>query len=348
MSTVITKEHPLKWKPALNKVFKSPELAKKIHEEGFAILPLISDEILDKLNAIYAREHSLNVENGGMFYTVYSSDTEYRLRVHNEIQEVLKPVLEEHFKDYTNVVNSFVVKASGNESEFYVHQDTTAIDEFKFSPLSLWIPLQEIDATNGALTIIEKTHWFFSPFRGVSFPFPFSNIVNIVRKYLKPVYMKPGEVLVFDPRIVHNSMQNTSGKDRVAIISGIFDKEAEFITCYKDPASSSNPIELYRHEADYTLTYQNFYYDCHVRPTSGTKFNEIPDQFPSMSAKQFIELCELNNVPEVNVLNEESNIQCNMIAEPDGINKPELVEAKTMEEPQVLKKKSGLLSWFKK
>ncbi|MDX2362340.1 MAG: phytanoyl-CoA dioxygenase family protein [Crocinitomicaceae bacterium] len=343
---VKTFENPYSWKPVLNPVFRDTELAKTIHEEGYAILPILSNEVLNNLNAIYQREHSLNVENGGMFYTLYSTDSDYRLRVHKEIQEVLQPVLEEHFKGYKNIVNSFVVKASGKESEFYVHQDTTAVDEFEFSPLSLWIPLHEIDANNGAMTIIEKTHWFFSPFRGVSFGFPFGKILNTVRKYLKPVYLKPGEVLIFDPRVIHNSMKNSSGKDRVAVICGVFEENAKFQTCYKDPSDEKNPIELYAHEDDYTLTYSNFFYDCHIRPTSGTKTKDIEDKFPAMSSEQFVELCEMNGIEEKNILHEDSEIQCNMIAEPDGVNKPELVDSYVPEEPT--QKKSGFLSWFKK
>ena len=343
---VTLKKQHSDWKPLKNKVFKDAKLAEKIHQEGYAVLPLLSDEIVEQLKAIYAREHSLNVENGGMFYSVYSTDNEYRMRVHQEIKDVLTPILNEHFQDYKNVINSFVIKASGKESEFYVHQDTTAVDEFTYSPLSLWIPLQEIDATNGALTVIEKTHWFFSPYRGVSFAFPFSKIVNTVRKYLKPVYMKSGEVLVFDPRVIHNSMQNSSGNDRIAIICGVSNKDAEFITCYKDPADEKSPIERYKHEDDYLLKYQNFFYDCHIRPTSGTKLDEIPDIFPAMLSEEFEELCAMNNITPVNILDEESNIQCNMIAEPDGINKPELEESHIPE--PVPQKKMGILSWFKK
>lgn len=337
-------EHPYLWKPILNRVFLDRVLARNILEKGYAVLPLLDEETLNALNAIYANEHALNVDNGGMFYTLYSKDLEYRNRVHTAIHEVLDPILKKNFINYKNVVNSFVVKSSGKQSEFYVHQDTTTMDEQDFSPLSLWIPLQEIDSTNGALTLIEKTHWFFSPYRGVSFSFPFKSIVNTVRKYLKPIYLKPGEVLLFDPRVIHNSMENSSGKDRVAIICGIFDKEAEFQTCFKDPSSPGNPIEIYRHEDDYTLKYPNFFYDCHVRPVSGEKIGEIEDLFPPMDAETFEKLCALNKIPVQNILDDESGVNCNLIAEPDGINRfePVLVENEHSE------KKSGLLSWFRR
>ena len=333
------------WEPVKNRVFKDEELADVIHKRGFAILPWIDEEAISRLRDIYNAEHDINVSNGGMFYTMYSRDLDYRLCVNEEIGNVLKPILQEHFKDYKNIVNSFVVKAAGKESEFYVHQDTTALDEFKFSPLSLWIPLHEINERNGALAIIEKTHWFFSPFRGVSFRFPFKGILNTVRKYLKPIYMKKGDVLLFDPRIIHNSMANSSGEDRVAIICGVFDQEAELITCFKDPSSEQSPIELYKHEDDYTLKYPNFFYNCHTRPTSGTKVGEEPEFFPDMDVDTFEDLCARNNIEAMNILGDESGIQCNMIAEPDGVNKYEEVELAGVE---IRPKKSGFWSWFKR
>lgn len=340
-------ENAYHWKPQRHTVFKDPELAERIHQEGYAVLPLLDEQTLNELRNLYASEHNLDVENGGMFYTMYSSDLDYRMRVHEKIQTLLTPILEQHFQKYKNVVNSFVVKMSGEESEFYVHQDTSAIDEFQFSPLSLWIPLHDITDKNGALTIIEKTHWFFSPYRGVSFAFPFKNILNTVRKYLKPVYMKAGEVLVFDPRIIHNSQKNTSGEDRVAVICGVFDQNVQLETCFKDPSNEWNPIEVYAHDDDYVLRYPNFFYDCHVRPTSGTKVREVEDLFPQMSADEFVELCTLNGIREMNLLGDESGIPCQMIAEPDGVNKSELACTVEMAET-VPEKRGGLFSWLKR
>ena len=256
-----------------------------------------------------------------MFYSLYSSDFEYREAVHHEILEVLNPTLQEHLQGYKVVVNTFVVKASGPESEFYVHQDTTALDEMNHTAISWWIPLQDTDTTNGALSVVEKSHWLLPPYRGVSFPFAFNKIVPTVRDYLKPLVMKPGEVLIFDARVIHNSWPNHSGKDRIAIVCGIFPKEAEFITCWKDSKKPNSPIEFYRHDDNYTLKYPNFFYNCHDRPVSGEKIKEEAYDFPDMTSDEFEYLCQVNNISKLNQLGEPSASACNMIAEPDGINR---------------------------
>ena len=318
IANIIQSEHQ-NWQPISPAVIKNEHWQKEVHQNGYLVTPLLSADQLKRLKSIYDKHHNLKSERGGMFYSLYSSDFAYRQKVHNEIQQVLKPTLDQHLQNYKVVVNTFVVKASGPQSEFYVHQDTTALDEDKYTAISWWIPLQDTDLSNGALCIVEKTHWFFSPLRSVSFPFAFHKIIDTIRSYLKPLIMRKGEVLIFDPRIVHNSLPNLSGKDRVVIVCGIFPEEAEFITCWKDPTYENSPIEHFRHSDDYTLRYPNFLHNCHDRPVSGEKIGETHFSFPDMSRSEFEELCHLNKIEKGHLPDSSStDLECNMIAEPDS------------------------------
>lgn len=319
---VKTLKQYLNWKPVPHSVLKDKKLRKSIHEQGFHKMNLLDSKALSLLKEIYRSEHQFEVKEGGMFYSLYSRDKAYRMRVHTAISEVLEPVLNEHFSAYKNVVNFFITKLPGASSEFYVHQDATGLDEFNFSPLTLWVPLDDITPQNGALTLIEKTHWFFSPFRGVSIPFPFKNINETIKRYLNPVYLKAGEALLFDNRLVHSSMENSSKKERVAIVCGIFPKEATFRSCYHNGEIDS-PIEIFEHGENYLLNYDHFFYNCTDRPTSGKVVEKINELFSEMSSDEFEELCELNNIPERNLIEkaDPTTINCQMIAEPDGINR---------------------------
>lgn len=349
MTVTLLKEY-LDWKPKKHTVFKENALADRIHITGFSVFKALSDDQLLELNELFQAEHSFDIKEGGMFYSMYSRDKAYRKRVHERIAEILKPTLDAHFKDFKNVVNAFVVKLPGEKSEFYVHQDTTALDEFKYSPLSLWIPLNDITEENGALAVIEKTHWFFSPYRGVSFGFPFKKINNTIKKYLKPVYMKAGEIMCFDNRIVHNSLANTSNAPRVAVICGIFPKEASFQTCYRAPEAYS-PIETYVHDDDYMMNYPHFFYNCTDRPHSGMRGKTESRLFPEMSAEEFEELCTLNEIEVVNQLEgaEATTANCQLIAEPDGVNRFEEADAETAQNIQSnIERKKGFFSFLKR
>lgn len=306
------------WRPIPHTVLKDANLRTVLHEEGIAIRPFLNEAQLKELRALYQAEHQIADSDGGMFYSVYSRDFAYRQRIHHAIQAILQPTLDQWLTDYRTVLNSFIIKASGPKSEFYLHQDTTGLDETKYSTLSFWIPLEDVDETNGAMCVIPKSHHWFSPYRGISFPPPYQDIADTVRAYLKPVPVKAGEAVIFDNRILHNSLPNTSGKNRVVVMAGVFPKEAPIMTCFKDPTAKNAKIELIEHNDDFLLRYPNFLIDCHVRPDVGRSVGFVKDQYPPISAETFERLCAENGIEKQDFIAQEMG-DCNLIGEPLGL-----------------------------
>lgn len=322
------------WSPLPHSIIKSAPMREEINHSGFKLVNCLNQTQLQKLTDIFEEEHDFDVNDGGMFYSMYSKDKDYRSRVHLKIKGVLEPVLDQYFTDYKNVINAFVVKLPGERSEFYLHQDTTVLDEFEYSPLSLWIPLHDITDNNGALSIVPKSHWFFSPYRAVTLPFPFKEIAGTVRKYLKPIFMRAGEVLFFDNRVIHNSALNNSGEPRIAIICGLFPKNAPFRTIYNEPVKQEKSLSIFEHDENFLLEYEQFFYDCTSRPETGTLVDQVDNDFPDMTESQFEELCEINGIVKIQAVEnvENSTANCDLIAEPDGINKFEEVEVEVEKE----------------
>ena len=305
----------VKWKPRPHTVIKDPGLEKTLSEDGYKVVPFLSELQLNQLKKLYQPNHDLDNSEGGMFYTLYSRDFPYRQMINDNLAEILSPSFDQHFKNFKNVINIFVVKTSGPASEFYTHQDMTGLDENQYSPLSCWIPLTDVDEKNGTLCVVPRSHKFLSPYRGISFPSPFEKIQETVRAYLQPLKLKAGEALIFDPRIIHNSLTNSSGKDRVAIVSGIFPPEAKFISCFKEPREDAF-IEFFEQPEDYLLKYPNFYHDCHIRPVSGEVVGYVEDDFNRFSAEEFDKKCLEFGIRKVNSLEYSKNVECQMIFEP--------------------------------
>jgi hypothetical protein len=303
------------WKPVRHDIFRNDKWANELYELGYKIINKVNNNDIVSLLNLFNETHTLKNDEGGMFYSVYSQDIEYRRKIHNEIHKILMLYLQEHFQNFKVMINSFVVKLSGPDSEFYLHQDTTGLDEWKFSPLNLWIPLIEVNEQNGCLGIIEKSHHFFSPYRSISFPAPFDNIQGTVKQYLKPVSMTAGEVLVFDNRMLHNSYKNISGTTRVAVICGLFPKDAKLITCHKPEYKCGGKVELIEHDDDFLLTYPKFLINCQDRPHVGKSIGWVDDNYYEISKSDFLQLCEKNNLKKTFEFTSEQ-ITCNMIAEP--------------------------------
>ena len=230
------------WRPVKNRIIKSSSLSQQILEEGYAVLDFADAAQIKELNILYSNEHKLDIDGGGMFYSLYSQHIDYRKKINECISEILRPSVSALFQDYREVVNTFIVKFPGPKSEFFIHQDTTGLDEYRYSPLSIWLALDDIEKENGCMCLIPKSHHFFSPYRGISFGFPFDDIKDEVGQYLVPVPVKKGQAIIFDPRVVHNSLENQSDKPRVVSLTGLFPKEAEFIHCYLD--GSKDETEL--------------------------------------------------------------------------------------------------------
>lgn len=286
------------WQPVEQVVLKSPDLATALNNTGYTIAGRLDADTLKTLKEQYLSLHNFQSPNGGMFYSVYSQDLVYRKKVHEGIAQILKPVYDSLFKDYKSILNSYIVKVSGPESEFSLHQDSTSLDEMKYSCLSVWIPLQDTDINNGCMCVVPHSHKMFSPYRDISFPQPFDAISDTVRKYLQPVILKAGEILLFDNRLVHNSLVNASGNDRVVVMSGIFPAEAKIIRCYKDTTKSNNTIEIIEQEDDFLLTFENFFHDCTCRPETGHGVGFVDWDSSPMSKETFLSLCSKYGLKE--------------------------------------------------
>jgi hypothetical protein len=308
--------HGTNWKPMDQMVIKDLDLKAKIENDGYAVVSILDQSLIESLTGIYKNHHSKETENGGMFYSLYSQDINYRKKVNDELEAQLKSTYESLFVDYKTVINSFIIKYPGPKSEFYLHQDSTGLNEWKHSPVSVWMPLQETTVDNGCMWVVPGSHKWFSPYRGIAFPSMFEAHQDMLRPYLKPITVNLGEVLLFDNRIVHLSGANLSTHPRVIVMSGIFPKQAELIACYRDVANQG-PLEVFGQDEDFLLKNLNFYIDCTARPKLGSKIAECK------KVKYDYSECELRSLLEkyAGEKNDQyqydlSNVSCDIIEEP--------------------------------
>lgn len=305
------------WKPIKQTILRDKNLTKSIEEVGFDVVSCLSIKQLEALTNIYNKHHQFQNTEGGMFYSIYSQDLDYRHRVSQEIEEVLKPVLDKYCIDFKAMLFSFVVKLPGKKSEFYLHQDTTGLDETKYSALNLWIPLGDVENANGCLNVVKKSHRWFSPYRSISFPAPFDNIQATVKQYLTPIEMNKGEVLFFDSRMLHNSNINYSNKARIAVVCGLFPQEATLITCFKENYELGGQVELIKHNDDFLKNGTNFLIDCQKRPKTGECIGFVEDNYLEISEMEFEKLCKINGIKKNNANTDfEKKTDCELYSEP--------------------------------
>ncbi|MCO5233315.1 MAG: phytanoyl-CoA dioxygenase family protein [Chitinophagales bacterium] len=304
------------WSPIPHFVIKNNHIRDEVDSIGYSIPTRLDEHTLNQLRELYHETHKFNLQKGGMFYSVYSGDLNYRAKVHETIGSILKDTYNKLFDEYKIVLNSFIVKVNGPDSEFGLHQDSTGLDEMKFSPLSVWIPLQDTTIENGCLTVIPRSFKLFSPYRGISFPEPFQSVHDEARHYLQPINLMAGDVLIFDNRLVHYSPPNNSDAERIVVMSGIFPQEAKLISCYKDVTQKNHEIEIFEQADDYLLTFKNFFHDCTCRPETGELKEKVNWNIKALNKDEFTQLMKENEIPKLSISKLIAHHSSNIVSEP--------------------------------
>jgi len=306
----------MNWTPQKHSIVKDLDTQEVLASKGYTIVANIGLNKIKKLTELYNQYHKVNSKKGGMFYSLYSLDLKYRKTINEQILNVLSPIYNEKFENYKSVINSFIVKYNGEESAFSLHQDSTSLDENLYSPLSVWIPLQDTTIQNGCLCVIPQSQKIFYPYRGISFPTPFNKIENTLRQYLEPINMEAGDVLLFDNRLVHYSPANKSDSPRIVVMSGLFPKKATLLNCYKDPNIENAPIEIYEQEEDFLLRSTNFFHDCTARPVLGKKIIDIDIELSDFTKEMFEQKAKEYNLKKYDLPELKSPKSMNIISEP--------------------------------
>jgi len=119
-----------------------------------------------------------------------------------------------------------IVNTGLNQHRVYPHIDTP----YRFAAwqrsrdllaVQFLVPLVEFTAENGATAIVEHSHRYLwdikELYRGVYDQWFLDNHLQIL--------MQPGDILAYNPRLVHSTMPNHTDKDRRALLISVMDQE---------------------------------------------------------------------------------------------------------------------------
>src|SRR5258705_9068641 len=196
----------------MRNIFKAREHNLAFNRDGYLIL-----DALD-IGTIKRMEEFFLVSTDQDFTGWHNS-----LELHSpgqkaKIYEFLRHVFDEHISKYIDnyraITGGFVSKKSDAGSVVNLHPDWAFVDETTYTSLNLWIPLCETDANNGALTVLKGSHRIKQNVRGIGIPLRINFSYDQAAKYLTLIPMKPGWILFYDPRVIHGSEANRSGRPR--------------------------------------------------------------------------------------------------------------------------------------
>lgn len=221
-----------------------------ILQEGF----LNASEV-EKLREFYTENKE---ERTGFHATMHSKNFDLRHKISQFISEVFLPKSSILLDDYRPVVGNFTVKEPGEASFFDFHLDWNMLDERFARSVTIWVALEDTNAKNGNLWILERSNIFPDTYRCG----PGLNLLSEDLKHFdhfkfekKILPMSAGDAIIYDHKLIHGSPPNLSDHARLAINLALLPKEVQAlhyfyengsITTYQVPDSFFN--ECLTHE----------------------------------------------------------------------------------------------------
>lgn len=183
-----------------------------------------------------------------------------------------------------DLLNVLVIKFNNPGSELFPHQDVPIVDERTGSTTFTWVPTEDIDEHNGHLMAIPGSHIWGAWQRTHNQQFsPLQKHRRLLLRYMKPIFLKKGDVVLFDCALVHASAPNLSKKVRIAMNASVVSASAELIHYQTGNSAKRGYIEKYRIDRSF---FENGHY---LNP------NNVPDRFHPPELEKL--LCDIQINP---------------------------------------------------
>lgn len=232
----------------VQKILIKEDLDKVLLEKGFVVITFLNSEEVKELKEFYYAHHSS--EQDGMYATAHVSDIPFRIKMNDFIKEKFKRAIEETFNDCNPLGGSYIAKGKGSKGVLTPHQDWNIVDEDKFRSFNIWVPLVDLKDDNGVICIVPESHTWQKTYRSANIPSIYQDREDEFWKIMKRLYMKAGEALIYDHRLIHASGANTTDEIRLACVYGIIPNAAEM---YYYHQNEENEIEVYKSNPEFFL-----------------------------------------------------------------------------------------------
>lgn len=232
----------------MQNILKSTELDKMLLTNGFVVVPFLTEKEVDDLVTFYFANHSSSKE--GMYATAHVPDIAFRMKMNDFIKKVFSRAIDEYFEHCNPLGGSFIAKGKGAKGTLQPHQDWNIVDEDLFRSFNIWVPLVDLNEKNGAIKILPQSHSWLKTYRSANIGSIFQDFNDLLWEKTLPLYMKKGEALIYDHRLLHASSENVSDELRLAAVYGIIPSEAEMYYYHKVDDSR---VEVFESNPDFFL-----------------------------------------------------------------------------------------------
>lgn len=237
----------------MTSLFIDNKLNEQLHDQGYATLPILEESTIRYLLETYQGETKEKLP--GFHPTMFHKDPDYREKLNAAILDVLeRKTANLLHPEYTLLYGNFMVKSPDEFSNIKLHQDWTYVDEREYSSYAIWIPLIDLDDTNGAFSVIPKSHRLNNIVRGPGTACPLQDFEKeLIEHHGLSLHLKAGEAVVWDHRLAHYSPPNESTQERIAITAIIVPKGTPVLHYFK--SANDELVSEYHVDTNFYMDY---------------------------------------------------------------------------------------------
>lgn len=232
----------------LKPIFKN-ELEQTIFEkDGYVIVrKLIPPGVVKELKALYIKyEKEHYIDHHGMSNSSHINNAEALFDMYQQMKLLVTKYANEHLINYKFFVGGFLVKKSGEDSFFDLHQDRTLVEEPQYCSLNFWVSLDDINANNGRLFVLKGTPRLQPYIRTApEYSMKWNQIKKTAPLFYTYIDTEAGDVVLFNHATFHGSEKNRSGHNRMALAMGVYSVDTPLSIYYKDSNTPPDKAELY-------------------------------------------------------------------------------------------------------
>ncbi|NMF58664.1 phytanoyl-CoA dioxygenase family protein [Pseudanabaena yagii] len=256
----------------MRQLFDNSTLQNSFLSTGYVQVPILSAREVSYLLTEIGKlcpDDNFNPPSGKKYRTSYhcsflDKNLDYKRQAFSLIKEVFNPYLKRYMPDFEIVNANFFVKPP-HSGAMAIHQNWTAL-ELEDTTVTLWCPLQDVDAHNGGIHVVPGSHKIIPHIESVMCPPYFKDFQKaLMEKYLQPIPMRAGEGLIFDDGLIHWTPVNNSEVARIAVqIFCVPSESTPFLYLFnQDDPEYFEKIEV---DEEFFLSQSITEYDCPSAP----------------------------------------------------------------------------------
>jgi hypothetical protein len=228
---------------------RDPELDAKLVSDGFVRVPFLSRSGVDALRRLW--DEVGPVDPHGIYSNVHDRSPDTNRHVDRTITEIFSGPAAELFVNAHLAGASFLVKGTGANSASTPHQDWCNVDEHRSQSLSIWCPLVDVDARNGALQVVPGSHRLRRSIRSLDTPSLYLEFDEELEPHLRCVEASAGDAVLYAHNLFHGSKPNRSDQVRVCAVSGVVPTDCRLVHYRRASAGGEGAFDVLEVDRDF-------------------------------------------------------------------------------------------------